>query len=226
MALTGSLTETEPVDVVQLISMGRKSGVLRVVDGHERIEIHFRDGQVLDAAHGSQRGEEVVYDLFTRRAGRFTFEPGQVTAAKAVERSVESLILEGMRRMDHWNEIRRRLPDDRARPVLAADSAAGTEIALGPEEGHLLLLIDSRRTIADVVEESGLPRLAAYEALDALVASRVVRLEGSAPSSAMAGPEQPVGLVGAGLHAPNSTDGGRPATRGDVLEIIEALRAL
>ncbi len=226
MALTGSLTETEPVDVVQLISMGRKSGLLRVIDGHERIELSFRQGQIVDAAHGHYRGEEVVYDLFTRRSGRFSFEPGEVSGPATVQRNVESLILEGMRRMDHWNEIRKRLPDDRATPVLAAQSPGGAEIALSAEEGHLLLLIDGRRTVADITEESGLSRLAAYEALDALVASQVIRLEGSAPSPAARLVEASAGSLPTSPSLTRVVNAGRRATRADVLDIIEALKRL
>ena len=50
MALRGSLSETGLTDVLQLISSGRKTGCLTVIDRHNVGNIYFEDGMLTYAA--------------------------------------------------------------------------------------------------------------------------------------------------------------------------------
>lgn len=64
-----------------------------------------------------ERSEEIVYDLFLLDEGEFGFEEGAPPGAVAVEvsLSLDSLVLEGIRRKEEWSRIRHVLPCDDVR---------------------------------------------------------------------------------------------------------------
>lgn len=99
--VSGSLAEMSLSDLVQVLWHGRKSGALRVRDTRkESGEIHFVEGAIVNALWGRLRGEEAFYAVLALKDGDFSldaeFRPPQVV----ITTSPESLLLEGMRRMD------------------------------------------------------------------------------------------------------------------------------
>ncbi len=213
MAIKGSLKEASLPDVLQLLSMGKKTGCLSVTHRNNFGSIYFDRGQIsyasivnrrdrlgdillksgaiapeqLDAAiaaQGKQRDkrlgeilvelgiisrealhgqirvqiEEAVYFLFTWSAGTFNFEPDLTPEEQdfLVQINPESLLLEGARRVDEWGLIEKKIPSfdivfdvDRKR----IEESRGS---LSKEQDLLLPLIDGRRDVATLVEESGL----------------------------------------------------------------------
>jgi tetratricopeptide (TPR) repeat protein len=102
--------------------------------------------------------EEAVYFLFTWTQGTFNFEadvrPDQQDFLVSI--SPDALLLEGARRVDEWSLIEKKLPSfdlvfDVDRPRLEASAAA-----LTAEQQTLVRLIDGRRDVHQLVEESGL----------------------------------------------------------------------
>ena len=165
MALTGSLSEVEAPDVIQLICLSRKTGVLTVVDGPERSRLYFDRGRLVHGASGELVGDEAVFHCLAKRRGEFAFEPVPVDCPKTVRREGESLILEGMRRIDHWERLREELPPPETRlqslPDVNAELTAGAAGILG--------LADGTRNLETVAQESGLPEIEAYETILSLV---------------------------------------------------------
>jgi DNA-binding response OmpR family regulator len=98
--VSGSLTEMGIPDLVQILFYGRKSGALRLRHGADTGDIFFAEGMVVDAGWGKLRGEDAVYALLHLHEGDFAFDPGARAEKTTITASPESLLLEGMRRMD------------------------------------------------------------------------------------------------------------------------------
>ncbi len=98
--VSGSLAELAFTDVVQVLSQGRKSGVLRLRSGTETGEVHLSDGAVFHAQWGGQRGEAAFFSLIRLTTGEFALDPTARVAARTIQSSVEMLLLEGLRRFD------------------------------------------------------------------------------------------------------------------------------
>ncbi len=98
--VSGSLDELALPDVVQVLWQGRKTGQLRVRSGGDQGEIHFLDGQVVNALWPGLRGEDAFYALLVPTTGDFAFDPTFKPGARVIHGSVEALMLEGARRMD------------------------------------------------------------------------------------------------------------------------------
>ncbi len=96
----GSLREMSLVDVLQVLSHGRKGGRLVVRSGGQQGEMHLCDGSVYDAHFGPYTGEAAVYALVRLEEGEFAFDTSFVPTERRIHASTESLLLEGMRRMD------------------------------------------------------------------------------------------------------------------------------
>jgi tetratricopeptide (TPR) repeat protein len=115
--------------------------------------------------------EEAVYFLFTWTQGTFNFE-AEVRAEEQdflVNINPESLLLEGARRVDEWSLIEKKIPSFDI--VFAADHAriheSGAEITR--EQETVLKLLDGKRDVAAVIDESGLGEFDAGKALYGLV---------------------------------------------------------
>jgi response regulator RpfG family c-di-GMP phosphodiesterase len=98
--VSGSLSEMPLPDVLQVLSRTRKTGALRVSAGGHSGEIQFGNGAVYNASFRGHRGAEAVYALLTLTHGEFALDPSFVPTTRTVHESTESLLLEGMRRMD------------------------------------------------------------------------------------------------------------------------------
>ncbi len=115
--------------------------------------------------------EEAVYFLFTWTQGSFNFEP-DIRAEEqdfVVSINPESLLLEGARRVDEWNLIEKKIPSFDIVFDLDRKRAEGALEQLTRAQQALLPLIDGRRDVATLTEDSGLVEFEVGKALFGLV---------------------------------------------------------
>jgi two-component system chemotaxis response regulator CheY len=94
--LVGSLGQTSPLEVIQLIAMTKKTGVLEF-EGHGlRFEIFFRNGQIQHANGPDVTGEQAVDRATELTDGVFTFRKEAIQHPVTIRRSTEMLMLEAM----------------------------------------------------------------------------------------------------------------------------------
>lgn len=128
--------------------------------------------------------EEAVYALFTWTSGTFSFEPG-VHVEDGIERvriAPDSLLLEGARRVDEWTLIEKKIPSFDL--VFAPGEGEGATASpdLSETQRRLVGLIDGRRDVRALVDDSGLTEFETCQALFGLVTAGMIHRVGtSAP---------------------------------------------
>lgn len=173
MAIKGSLKEASLPDVLQLLSMGKKTGCLGLSFHDSFGSIYFDNGRICHAAIVNRPldTENAVYTLFTWTSGTFNFEQGvePEDGAERVSVDPQSLLLEGARRVDEWSLIEKKIPSfdvvyslDRPRLMMNRDP-------LSPEQEALLPLIDGHRDINGLIRDSGLGEFEVGKALYGLL---------------------------------------------------------
>ena len=177
MSFTGTLSELALCDLVEITTLGGKTGVLDVSrpDGSPAGRLAFRDGALTSATCGALVGERAFYALIGLREGGFVFDPAADPGeAAAADLPTGSLLMEAMRRVDEIGRLRDALPSYAFVALLGGephDSIEATVLGfLGP----------GRRTIGDIVAGALVEGMAdEYEVLLALARLRdrdVVRL--------------------------------------------------
>jgi hypothetical protein len=171
-AIEGSLREMPLADVLQLLELGRRTGVLRVEDGAvaRAATIVVVDGRIATAAtHGigapsvihppgsaaAQRRAilDAVCDVLAWRAGRFSVAPlptdGTPTGARRGGVAVDAVLLEAAHRADEWERLSDRVPTPDVAPLLAV-LPAGDLLALSPDEWRVVALADGARDLRTI----------------------------------------------------------------------------
>jgi hypothetical protein len=101
--------------------------------------------------------ESVVFDLFSWNEGTFSFADGtddDVQMDAIVRVSIESLLMEGARRIDEWSRMKDRIPGPHVVPRLASSKEqSDAYIDLHPSEWEVLALIDGVHTLRDIAAE-------------------------------------------------------------------------
>ncbi len=98
--IKGSLKDMGLPDLIQVLNMGQKTALIYLTNGQEEGRIFVEQGEVVHGTSGPYEGEEALYHLLTWEDGRFEIEPGISSPVRTIDRPVEELLLEGMRRMD------------------------------------------------------------------------------------------------------------------------------
>ena len=97
--LAGSLSHTSPIEVVQLISITKKTGVLRFQSPEGAYALHFEGGQIVHAEAAPEKGrvttgEEAVSAATAITGGSFTFVADATPHPVTVRRSTDAILLE------------------------------------------------------------------------------------------------------------------------------------
>ncbi len=88
MAIKGSLKEASIPDVMQMLSMGRKTGVLSITNGEEIVYIYFEDGEITGA--GSVSKADKIGDILIARE---KITEDQLNEALDIQKSKPDLLL-------------------------------------------------------------------------------------------------------------------------------------
>jgi pSer/pThr/pTyr-binding forkhead associated (FHA) protein len=98
--IQGDLAEIPPFAVLQILEMGRKSGVLQVETDSGTGSLWLVDGSPVHAETKSQRGFDAAIAIANAASGRFSFEPSRAAPEHTVQASITELLLEASRYLD------------------------------------------------------------------------------------------------------------------------------
>jgi hypothetical protein len=236
MAIEGPLRELSIQDVLQLLELARKTGVLTVRSDRLNDEaiVHFSKGEIvfavrrrstrrlgqlliragrltqreLDRALELQRAdptrrlaeillemgsigeqaleqqlrfqmEESTFELMSWNDGYFRFEERtEISRQRLLARvRVESLLMEGARRIDEWARLEAKVPSPEAVPLLApAADRDTTPLDLRTEEWEVLAEIDGERDLRQLAADLGRSAFDVAKTIYGLVSMGVVQV--------------------------------------------------
>jgi len=177
MTLTGDLSELPLSDLIEMTALGGKTGRLLVSspDGALAGTLDFSNGRLVDAACGELVAEKAFYALLAVEAGAFEFDGDAPVGGGEGLLPTRTLLMEGMRRLDVVERLRRRLPAPALVRFLggeAEDEAEASVLAyLGPGSRRL------GDIVAGVLVGGDHDEYDALQAVQRLAGRGVVRVE-------------------------------------------------
>ena len=163
-------------------------GRLRVQAGEAVRRLDFAGGRLtaiddepLDDGVVAGWAADVVLELCTLQSGVFRFDEGAGMAAGAGV-SADELLAGAERRVSQWQQVTRHVPSTTSVPRLATVAPSDQAIVVAAPDWPILALVDGRRTVGDVVIDSGRRSFEVFEALARFVAGGLVTL-GNVPGA-------------------------------------------
>jgi outer membrane protein assembly factor BamB/tetratricopeptide (TPR) repeat protein len=129
--------------------------------------------------------EEEIYDLFLWKKASFEFVEGPPSEsltdpemhATQLSFDVNGLLLEAVRRADEWNVINQKIPSMDSIFVFVSDRDRAAEDAVAPDAlKRVYRLLDGRRSVTEIVEQTGVSRFEACKGLVDLLDRGRIRL--------------------------------------------------
>jgi tetratricopeptide (TPR) repeat protein len=134
--------------------------------------------------------EETIYEVMPWDEGYFKFEErGELGEQRLLARvRVESLLMEGARRIDEWTRLESKVPGPEAVPVLAAGNEREmTPLELRSDEWEVLAEIDGERDVRQLAADLGRSAFDVAKIVYGLVSTGVLEVIGAAQPHAGAG---------------------------------------
>jgi CRISPR/Cas system-associated exonuclease Cas4 (RecB family) len=181
----GRITKPELDEIIKTQKEGKKIGAQLVEQG-----LFSRD-EIFDALR--MQIEEIVYGLFGWKDGSFEFTEGKTPPPESIQTEINpvNVIMEGMRRIDEWIELKKLLPPDDAIIELVPDPVIRTEeVRLAKSEIMVLAIIGVGKKLAKVIEDSYLDQFMTCKALSNLFQMGFLRIGKIVPVNKTAEQEQ------------------------------------
>jgi DNA-binding response OmpR family regulator len=165
---SGQLADMAIVDLLQTIEISRKSGTIELETDLGNATVWFRDGKVIDAQMGRLQAAAAVYRLLGISEGTFEVEFRTINRTSVVEEATQTLLMEGMRRVDEWVRLLEGLPPLDHILTLDERLLAVRSEPLMTEEATLLRRFDGRRTIIEIIDDAGVDDLEVLQMIGSL----------------------------------------------------------
>jgi CheY-like chemotaxis protein len=183
----GNLQQVSILDLLQLLSMNRRSGTLSITTQAGAGEVRLADGEIVDAVYRRLEGEKALFRLFGENEGLFSFTSGGPQPLRRIVLATRMLLLEGMR---HVDEVRQR-----ASVIAAADEAflaiVPPDSATDEAERRVLEVLSTPRALSELLDDVPLSDLGVLETLTRLLeAGQVRRIAAGVERVELAQPER------------------------------------
>lgn len=96
----GTISDFQLSDLIQMNCLGRMTTALHIKAEDNEGEIYIGDGNIVHAQCGEKEGEEAMFEMLAWEGGNFSTERGKRTPKETIIKGWQSLLLEGMRRVD------------------------------------------------------------------------------------------------------------------------------
>jgi hypothetical protein len=247
--LQGTFETLALPEVLALLAHSRKTGALWLEAGAATAALYIVDGRCCAAQSGDQTGPvsdapsllarvvDLCFAAARQEDGTFRFggEEPPWTCAESID--LEVAIEELARLVDEWREIQAVIPSLDSR-IRLCDELGVDELAVDRDRWQLLVAIDGRRSVRELVRKVNRPLLDICHAVVSLVESGAVAVVASPTPSTRAGsvkraeakvavePETPYGPGVESPHPGPTTDGDdEPGNgKGQYLKVFSGLR--
>ena len=91
---SGNLKQTNLLETVQFLELGRREGILHIYCGRRKGYLTFYKGRVIDAFYRNYTGREAVIQMFEIDEGDFYFEPKKIYQPIIIKDSIINLAFE------------------------------------------------------------------------------------------------------------------------------------
>ena len=174
----GKLTERELERALEVQKDDRHGEHRRI--GELLLEMGSVEEQDLEQ-HLRFQIEEAVYDLMSWEEGEFRFEERADAPAEnfPVRIKVETVLMEGARRIDEWSRLEDRIPSLEAIPMLNELPDTGSPLDLRPDEWEVVAEIDGTRDIRQIAADLGRSSFDVAKIIFGLVTTGVITVEES-----------------------------------------------
>ncbi|HEX2948616.1 MAG TPA: DUF4388 domain-containing protein [Armatimonadota bacterium] len=188
MAVKGSFADISLIEFMQMMHTAHKTGRLEVTFEKRWAMIIFNEGVIWHVEPRGFRGataEEILYFLMETPAAKFTFQRVHVlpTLSRTVTTSTETLIMEGVKRMDDEKAAESEMGEantegqktNQLNHVLKFKPGAEAKVRYVPQNvKRVLQLIDGQRSIGDVIKQCQLDSTQAAQIIKELITQDVV----------------------------------------------------
>jgi hypothetical protein len=183
----GDLGQVGVTDLLQILSMNQRTGVLTVSTTTGVGEVRLVQGEIVDAIYRRIEGSKALFRLLGETEGSFAFVSGIVTALRRMEQPTHVLLLEGLRQVDETRRCRQRLGSDQD----AIQAQVETEVEVDEVARRVLAALEVPRTVEEVLDSLADDDLAIVQAVqDLLDRGLLRRIERGAVRVDLATPDQ------------------------------------
>ena len=178
--MSGSIEEVPLPDLLQLFSTSKKTGVLVVQTDDDVGRIFMRKGTLYYALINDLTDVppmKSIFRMLTWVKGTFELDPpDERTFPNEMDMSVQEVLMEGLRQIDEFNELRDQLPDLNTRLVMPVLLAAKLS-ELKPTELDVIQLVHNHGHLESVLNKSTATDLETVQIVLSLIKRKYVRPE-------------------------------------------------
>jgi len=175
MALQGNLSDFKLEEVIQSISVGKKSGKLQVDGVMGMYGIYFSNGEIVHANGPFSIGEEAILDVFLEINGEFTFITNIVLPPRTIRKDIFEIISSGINLREENFEIIKQIKKTTKMIPNAKGSTEG--VNLSGLEVKMLRYILEGAPISNIMEQMSLSYVKFLE-VKGLLEKEIVTLGG------------------------------------------------
>jgi Domain of unknown function (DUF4388) len=248
MSLEGRLRELGLPEVLQLLGLSRKTGVLRLraqVQGRAGF-VRLVNGAVVDASQwrladrpdgddapglattstSTRVVEGCVLDLLTWRDGDFRFSPEEGSPAPSPVRiAVDMLLVESAQHAERWEGLNDRIPHAHVVPAFVdVEPQQLPLLRLVPQEWEILTRVDGSRDLTELASVLGRDLLDVAEIVHGLIGSGLLALR-EAERAPRRNPTPPIGVTPQTAPALSTAAGDTPSAATAAISAVDTPRS-
>ena len=162
---SGSLSEMSLVDLLQTLEVGKKTAILRLQKGGREGKVYVTQGEVIDAELDNLDAKAALLRMFTWNEGQFSVSMMEHDRMRNIFVDTPDLISEGVTRLYRWEQLSKDLPSLQSVVLKAPDKK---NLQLTQDEQQIMTMIDGRKRMIDIIEQSAFDDIKALRLLRGL----------------------------------------------------------
>ncbi|MEO8182981.1 MAG: protein kinase, partial [Deltaproteobacteria bacterium] len=179
-AFAGRLSLVSLSDLLETMQANNTTGELRLKTDFGAATVWFESGQLLDAKIGSFQGEAAVFRLLGLTDGSFEIKSMPVSRSRVITQPVRALLRRRSQRSLEWKSLVEKLPPLGTVLVLDLQAFSVASAELTEEQMAVVQLVDGRRAIFEIIDDSGRDAVEVLRQIESLIASGLVSSDADA----------------------------------------------
>jgi hypothetical protein len=181
-AVTGSWYE-RLVDLLERLETDRASGEVRFKTELGPASIWFDRGRIIDAQIERATGQAAIFRLMSLPDASFQLQHGRIDRKGTISETTRELIELRARRSAEWHRLVQLIPSLDTIPAIDRTILDAYRGRLAEDEYQLLGLVDRRRTILELIDDSGMDAVGVLERIVAYFDAGILVIAPITPST-------------------------------------------